>query len=217
MDCFVTVAPRNDKLGLHLPPTRFVNQSEKAVRIFALRRLIKVMSPTSSPESLFQAWLEEHRGIVVKVTRSFASTPADAADLHQELLLQLWISLSSYAGQAKPSTWIYRVCLNTALTWRRGASRREKRIEPEADIARVATEAASPAERAGERELLEKLYAAIHALPGFDRALVLLSLDGLAYREIAEITGLTENHVGVALTRARKRLAALLKGVTDEL
>ena len=54
-------------------------------------------------------------------------------------------------------------------------------------------------------------------MPDFDRALVLLMLDGLAYREIAEVTGLTENHVGVALTRARKRLAALLKGVTDEL
>jgi DNA-directed RNA polymerase specialized sigma24 family protein len=42
-------------------------------------------------------------------------------------------------------------------------------------------------------------------------------LFGLAYREMAEVTGLTENHVGVALTRARKRLAGLLKGVTDEL
>ena len=175
------------------------------------------MSPTPSHESLFQSWLEAHRGIVIKVTRSFASTPADAADLQQELLLQLWISLSSYAAQAKPSTWIYRVCLNTALTWRRGTSRREKRIEPEADITRVPTDAASPAERAGERELLEELYAAIHALPDLDRALVLLSLDGLAYREIAEITGLTENHVGVALTRTRKRLAQLMKGVTDEL
>lgn len=131
--------------------------------------------------------------------------------------MQLWISLPSYAGQAKPSTWIYRVCLNTALTWRRGTARRENRIEPAADITRVAADAGTPAERAGERELLEKLYAAIHALPDFDRALVLLSLDGLAYREIGEITGLTEDHVGVALTRTRKRLATLLKGVTDEL
>ena len=175
------------------------------------------MREISSPESLFQAWLEEHRGIIVKVTRSFASAPADAADLQQELLLQLWISLSSFAGQAKPSTWIYRVCLNTAMTWRRGAARREKRLEPGADIAHVAADAASPADRAGEQELLEKLYAAIHALPDFDRALVLLSLDGLTYREIAEITGLTENHVGVALTRTRKRLAELMKGVTNEL
>jgi RNA polymerase sigma-70 factor (ECF subfamily) len=175
------------------------------------------MSPPADREFLFQDWLAAHRGIVVKVTRSFASTPADAADLQQELLLQLWISLPSYAGQAKPSTWIYRVCLNTALTWRRGTVRRENRIEPGADVAHVAADAAAPADRAGERDLLGQLYAAIHALPAFDRALVLLSLDGLPYREIAEVTGLTENHVGVALTRARQRLAALLKGVTDEL
>ena len=175
------------------------------------------MSPIPKHESLFQDWMEAHRGIVIKVARSFAATPADVADLQQELLLQLWISRSSYAGQAKPSTWIYRVCLNTALTWRRGTARRERRFAPAADIAQVPAEAASPADRAGERELLEQLYAAIHALPDFDRALVLLSLDGLAYREIAEITGLTENHVGVALTRARKRLAGLMKGVTHEL
>jgi RNA polymerase sigma-70 factor (ECF subfamily) len=175
------------------------------------------MSSSLDHESPFQRWLEEHRGIVVKVARSFAQSPSDVADLQQEAMLQLWISLPAYAGQAKPSTWIYRVCLNTALTWRRGTVRRERRIEPGADLSRVMAEAATPAERVGERELLEKLYTAIHALPDFDRALVLLSLDGLAYREIAEITGLNENQVGVALTRARKRLAQLLKGVTDEL
>jgi RNA polymerase sigma-70 factor (ECF subfamily) len=175
------------------------------------------MSPSADHASLFQSWLEVHRGIVIKVTRSFASTPADAADLEQEILLQLWLSLPNFSGQAKPSTWIYRVCLNTALTWRRGTARREKRIEPGADLARIAADTTSPAENVSERELLDKLYASIHVLPMFDRALMLLSLDGLAYREIAEITGLTENHVGVALTRARQRLAVLLKGVTDEL
>ncbi|MBI5380709.1 MAG: sigma-70 family RNA polymerase sigma factor [Opitutae bacterium] len=173
-------------------------------------------SPAPTAER-FQLWLAEHRGIVIKVARSFAPTPGDAADLQQEILLQLWLSLENYAGQAKLSTWIYRVSLNTALTWRRGVARRERRIAPTADFSQVAAEAASPAERADQRELLEKLYAAIHALPASDRALVLLSLDGLAYREIADITGLTENHVGVALTRARRRLAGLLKGVTDEL
>jgi RNA polymerase sigma-70 factor (ECF subfamily) len=148
------------------------------------------MSSSPDHESLFQRWLEEHRGIVIKVARSFAQSPSDVADLQQEAMLQLWISLPSYAGQAKPSTWVYRVCLNTALTWRRGTARRERRIESGTDLSLVMAEAASPAERAGEREMLEKLYAAIHALPEFDRALVLLSLDGLAYREIAEITGL---------------------------
>jgi RNA polymerase sigma-70 factor (ECF subfamily) len=175
------------------------------------------MSPPPDQTPLFQAWLAEHRGIVVKVARSFAPVAADADDLQQEMLLQLWTSLSSYAGQAKPSTWIYRVCLNTALTWRRGTARRERRIEPGADLARIPTETVTPADRAGDEEILDKLYTAIHALPMFDRALMLLALDGLAYREIAEITGLTENHVGVSLTRARQRLAEQMKGVTDEL
>lgn len=175
------------------------------------------MSLSPDPALLFRQWLEEHRGIIVKVTRSYTTTPEDADDLRQELLLQLWISLRTYAQQARPSTWIYRVCLNTALTWRRGTSRREKRIEPTEDFSRVAGEAPSPAESATERELLEKLYAGIHALPDFDRALVLLSLDRLTYREMAEITGLNENQIGVALTRARQRLAQLLKGITDEL
>jgi RNA polymerase sigma-70 factor (ECF subfamily) len=175
------------------------------------------MSPPADRESLFKTWLQEHRGIIVKVARSFAPVPADGADLHQEMLLQLWTSLSSYAGQAKPSTWIYRVCLNTALTWRRGTLRRERHIEPGVDIAVVASATASPADHTGDREMLDRLYTAIHALPMFDRALMLLALDGLAYREIAEITGLTENHVGVSLTRARQRLAEIMKGVTDEL
>ncbi len=154
---------------------------------------------------------------MVKVTRSFATGDADVAELRQEILLQLWISLRTYAGQAKPSTWIYRVSLNTAMTWKRGTQRRLNRVEPMADLGEFAAGDASPADRAGDRELLEKLYAAIHALAASERALVLLALDGLAYREIAEITGLTENHVGVALTRARQRLAANLKGVADEL
>lgn len=175
------------------------------------------MSLSADHARLFQSWLEEHRGIIVKVTRSYAATPVDAADLQQELMLQLWISLPGFNGQAKPSTWIYRVCLNTALTWRRGATRRTRHIDPEADPARIATETASPAEYASEREILDQLYTAIQAVPDFDRALVLLMLDGLTYREIAEVTGLTENHVGVALTRARQRLATRLKGITDEL
>jgi RNA polymerase sigma-70 factor (ECF subfamily) len=167
--------------------------------------------------SRFQDCLAEHRGIVHKAARAFAPSPADAADLAQELWLQLWLALPGFAGQSKLSTWAYRVCLNTALTWRRGADRRDGPLDGAADLALLPAAGPSPAEAAGERQLLERLYQAIRAMPASDRALVLLLLDGLAYREISEITGLTENHVGVALTRARRRLAALMKGVEDGL
>jgi len=175
------------------------------------------MSRSPQLESTFRAWLRDHGGILGKVTRSFARSQADAADLRQEVLLQLWLSLPAYSGQSRSSTWVYRVCLNTALTWNRNGERRNRRIDPSADPGALATLARTPADNAGDTDLLETLYDAIRSLDGFDRSLVLLSLDGLPYREIAEITGMTENHVGVALTRARKRLAHFLKGVTDEL
>ncbi len=175
------------------------------------------MSRSPAQESTFGTWLQAYGGILVKVTRSFARTPSDVADLRQEILLQLWISIPAFCGQAKESTWVYRVALNTALSWSRDGNRRDRRIEPAVDPGGLPSQAATPAETAAERELLETLYDAIRSLESFTRSLVLLSLDGLSYQEISEITGLTENHVGVALTRARRSLARKLKGVADEL
>jgi RNA polymerase sigma-70 factor, ECF subfamily len=168
-------------------------------------------------DALFRDWVNAHGGIVAKIVRAYSATPADAADLRQEILYQLWLSVRSFGGNAKPSTWIYRVCLNTAMTWRRGLTRRERRLDRDVSPVAMAASDRSPADAASERDLLDRLYAAIHALPPFDRALVLLSLDGVAYRDIADVTGLTENHVGVALTRARKRLGQLMEGIVDEL
>ena len=175
------------------------------------------MSSPTAHESVFRAWLAEYGGIIAKVTRSYAHSVPEAEDLRQEILLQLWTSMPSFRQESSPSTWIYRVCLNTAMSWLRGDGRRRRRIEPRADLSEMPEPSASPADAAGSKDLLDQLYGAIHAMPEFDRALVLLTLDGFPYRDIADITGITENHVGVALTRARKRLAELLKGATHEL
>jgi RNA polymerase sigma-70 factor (ECF subfamily) len=175
------------------------------------------MNPNPDQERVFTDWMGSHGGIVAKIARSFARSPADLEDLRQEMLLQLWTSLDSFAGQAKASTWIYRVSLNTALMWRRSASRAEGRIDPAAGIGEIAEARPDPAENAAKDDLLTTLFEAIRSLAESDRALVLLMLDGVPYREIGEITGLTENHVGVALTRARGKLAERLKGVRNEL
>lgn len=153
----------------------------------------------------------------MKTARSFGRDAAEMAELQQEMAYQLWLSLPRFAGEAKASTWVYRVCLNTALTWKRGVSRRERRIEADAKIDGVAADMASPAESAEQRERLEKLYVALREMPAPERALVVVLLDGLSDREMAEVTGMTENHVGVTLTRARRRLAQSMKGMTDEL
>ena len=171
------------------------------------------MRTVAECEELFATWLDAHQGIVGRVASSFARTAGERKELEHEMLLQVWRSLPRYAGDAKPSTWIYRVSLNTAISWTRQKQRRGAWEE----IGEIAGEGDAPSEAAANREDLALLYAGIRRLPAGERALLLLSLDDVSYREISEITGLTENHVGVALTRARKRLGQVMKGTIDEL
>ena len=152
-----------------------------------------------------------------KVVRGFSVTQQDQEDLLQEMLLQLWTSLPAFRGEAKESTWIYRVCFNTALAWRRDEKRR--RVKHEAFLKlNIAAEAAThPIEKSQEDEMVEMLYAVIRQLPRLDASLALMHLDGLSYREMSEVLGISENHVGVKLNRIRRHLAEQLKEAVHEL
>lgn len=156
-------------------------------------------------EATFVEWVSEHRGIIVKVARSFTTTNEDRDDLIQEILIRVWASVESYEGHAKPSTWIYRVALNRALTWRRDESKHRNR---KASLIEVGELPGTATAEAGEQ--LNDLYAQLRKLTEIDRGLLLLSLDGFSYREMAEITDLTETNVGARLTRARAKLQQLL-------
>src|SRR5689334_20017560 len=75
-------------------------------------------------ERRFRQWLGEHTGLLLKVVRSFAEGGADQDDLFQEILLQVWLSMPGFREESKPTTWLYRVALNTALAWKRGEKKR---------------------------------------------------------------------------------------------
>ena len=173
-----------------------------------------MIAPTSaddSREAIFKRWLTQHTGLVFKVARAFAPSDADRDDLVQEILLQLWRSLPHFEGKAKESTWIYRVALNTALAWHRSENKRRTAHSPLVAIEEL-PDPDDPVARERE-ELVARLYAAIRRLPKVDAALVLLYLDDLSYREMADVLGLSETNVGVKLNRARKTLAELMKEV----
>jgi RNA polymerase sigma-70 factor, ECF subfamily len=154
---------------------------------------------------VFSQWLEDHGGIPVKIARSFAANPDDQRDLLQEMYLQLWRSIESFAGQSKASTWIYRVCLNTAMTWQRSEKRRRHFLNS-TDLPEVFR----PPERLASASLLEALYAVIRELRPADRALILLYLDERSYREIGEVIGISESNTGVRLQRIKRELAERL-------
>ena len=162
-------------------------------------------------ESLFRTWLSNHGGAVLKVARAYTITTEECQDLVQEILLQIWSSLSRFQGASSPATWCYRVALNTALDWRRQEHRRRSSERPTVEVEHLPVASGDCGEQLIQREAVERLYVAIRQLPRTDAALVLLYLDGLSYREMAEILGISEGHVGVKLTRARTALGELMR------
>jgi RNA polymerase sigma-70 factor (ECF subfamily) len=169
-------------------------------------------------ERRFLELVREHEGRIHRICRVYGRADGSEDDLRQEILVQLWRSLPSFEGRSSPGTWVYRVALNTALSARR---RRDSRPESPLDDAIAGAHAADaasetpvtareprPDERLEAKERLEQLYAAIDRLDDADKALVMMYLDERTGREMAEVLGITETHVGVKLHRIKKRMAA---------
>lgn len=168
-------------------------------------------------ECVFQHWLRKHLGLMLKVVRGSASSPQDQDDLLQEVLLQVWLSIPAFRGEARETTWIYRVAFNTAMTWRR--TERKRRVRHETFVKYDVSPQQQPShlETQAEQELVKKLYGAIHQLPALDASLALMHLDGLSYQEMAEVLDISENYIGVKLNRIRKQLTEQLSGASNEL
>ncbi|GAB3795043.1 sigma-70 family RNA polymerase sigma factor [Spirosoma humi] len=156
-------------------------------------------------EQAFLNQINDHLGIAHKVCRLYCQDQENRADLLQEMLYQLWKGFPSFGERSSFTTWMYRVCLNTALTWHRKSSRtnweslslRHQQI---------------PEQTAGpEEEQRQALFQAIATLSPLNKAIVLLYLDEVSYDEIATITGLTKSNVSVRLVRIKKELEAQLK------
>lgn len=122
---------------------------------------------------LFELWLADHAAVLHHVANGFAEG-VDRFDLMQELLVALWRAVPAYRGGARPSTFIYRVAHNAALTWWRTERNYRRRVDRfEADVLHETQTA--PAAPARERETLEQVYAHIRRLPPVDRSLICAS------------------------------------------
>ena len=154
--------------------------------------------------------IRDHVGILHKVCSVYARSKPDYDDLYQDIVLQLWRSFPSFRGQSRFSTWMYRVALNLAMTRLRRRELLDFREGQDLDRFPAAPPDVETAEQ------LEMVYRAIGTLTPVDRAIVLMWLDDLSYREIGDTLGLSEKNVGVKLSRIRKQLAASTGGSDHE-
>ncbi len=152
-------------------------------------------------EALFADAMKQHMGIFLKTAFAFAA-PAERDDLVQEMLLAAWQALPFFDGSSKLSTFLYRVANNRASNWHRSQRRYGRKLAALEHCPQLTFEA----DAAGNARL-DWLYALIRELPPADRTVLMLHLDRLSHREIGEVTGLTENNVGVRLHRIKRWLA----------
>jgi RNA polymerase sigma-70 factor (ECF subfamily) len=169
------------------------------------------LNATPAEEQKFLALVNENQNRILRVCRVYAWNSADQDDLYQEILCQIWRSLPALKENQFANTWLYRVAINTAISFvRKRSSRSDRVVHFEHAALTTAIESRQTLEENTD-DRMASLYTAIYELNPIEKALVTLFLEDLTYEQIAEATGINANHVGVMLHRAKKKLFSLMK------
>ena len=161
---------------------------------------------TQQFEQQFVKQLEKNQNIVHKVCRVYTTNSDAHKDLFQEITIQLWKAYPKFRGEAKFSTWMYRVALNTAITLYRKSKRQIKTN----DITDFHYMLKSDEYDGEIEEQMQLLYKAIHQLSDIEKALILLYLEDKPYKEISETMGITEVNARVKVNRIKTKLKTIL-------
>ena len=155
-------------------------------------------------ENTFLKALEQNQQKLLRVCSVYAENTDDKKDLFQEVLINIWKSMPSFENKSSLSTWMFRITLNVCLRLQSREARNKHRF---LKLESIAFENLKSDESTNEdNERLIQLRNCIKKLNDADRAVITLYLEELPYKEISEITGLTENHVAVMIRRIKEKL-----------
>ena len=158
---------------------------------------------TKGRNELFQELIEQHKGILFKVARTYCQNQEDRQDLIQEMMIQIWQSFHRYNDNYKISTWLYRISINVAISfYRKGAVRKKYSIPFDEQISKINYDEEN-IEKEQQLNLLEQF---IGELKEFDKALILLYLEDKSHTEIADILGISVSNVGTKVGRIKDKL-----------
>ena len=154
-----------------------------------------------SKQSDFIELIREHEGIIYKITRVYVDRQEDQQDLYQEIVYQLWKSFDSFRADSKWSTWMYRVALNTAISFLKRDGSGPKKVSSD----RLDNYKMEPFDPVME-ERVEWLYKSIQDLSVVEKGIILLYLEGKSHLEISNITGFSTSNVGTRISRIKEKL-----------
>jgi RNA polymerase sigma-70 factor (ECF subfamily) len=157
-------------------------------------------------EKKFINLINQHQGLIHKVCFMYEHDADGRNDLFQEIVLQLWKSFPSFRGEAKITTWMYRIALNTAIS---GYRRQVRHIKTE-DLSERHFNISEHYSGDEREEDFQRLQAAIRQLSEIERAMIMMALEEIPYDEIAETIGITQNNVRVRMNRIREKLKKIM-------
>lgn len=150
-------------------------------------------------EKDFTNIVRKHKSTIYTVCYMFSQDNDEVEDLFQETLINLWKGFAQFRGDSSPATWIWKVSLNTCISFDRKKRRRGESVPLSMSINLFEDDD-------NDSRQIEMLRKRINQLGPFDRAIVLLWLENLSYEEIGEIVGITAKNVSVRLVRIREQL-----------
>lgn len=154
-------------------------------------------------ESLFKEIFDKNNRKVYHLCYGYTGDSDAANDLMQETFIKVWQNLGKFRNQSQISTWIYRIAVNTCLSYLRVEKRKatdeinEKIIETKAE------------ETTDKQEQVNQLYKCIAQLEENERIIITMVLDEIPYQEIAEISGISEGNLRVKIHRIKHKLTEI--------
>lgn len=155
-------------------------------------------------EKEFVELIRRYERVIYKVCYLYTTPDATLNDLYQEVLINLWRAYPQFRHECKVSTWIYRISLNTCISYLRKTKNSLETIALTRDID-------LQEEDDETQQMLRQLYCLISRLGDLEKSIILLYLEEKSYDEIAEITGLTPTNVGTRLNRIKEKLKKMNK------
>ena len=152
---------------------------------------------------LFTELIRENKGIIFKICNAYCPGRDDRDDLAQEIIYNLWKSFPGYKAEFKFSTWMYRIALNVAISFYRKEQNKKRRITYSENLLVFEEDSSANTE---EEKNLRLLLKFIGELKEIDKSIMLLYLGNKPYREIAEITGISESNVATKINRIKDKL-----------
>ncbi|WP_298501690.1 sigma-70 family RNA polymerase sigma factor [uncultured Maribacter sp.] len=155
-------------------------------------------------KSLFLSKLEENQDKLYRLCSIYSDNDEDSKDLFQEVLVQIWKSMSSFKGNSSIGTWMFRIALNVCLRFKSKYTKNQNRFI-RLDSMTIFNIGSKIVNESNDEKLIA-LRKCFKKLNDGDKTIVALYLEELTYREISDILGLSENHIAVKIKRIKSKL-----------